>query len=108
MHRLFGLTRPSEGVSTLLANGHDPKPFLLDTTVPNLQLLPSGPIPANPADLLSSTRMDQIISQLKEECDFLLLDSPPIMASADPTILASKVDGVVLVVDTAMSRADSF
>ena len=108
MHRLFGLTRPSEGVSTLLANGHDPKPFLLDTTVPTLQFLPSGPIPANPADLLSSTRMDQIISQLKEECDFLLLDSPPIMASADPTILASKVDGVVMVVDTAMSRADSF
>ncbi len=108
LHRIFGFASPTGGVSTLLANTHGPQSLLLGTSVPGLRLLPSGPTLASPADLLGSSRMQEIIDDLKAECDILLLDSPPIIASADPAILASKVDGVVMVVNTGGTRTDAF
>ena len=108
LHRFLGVDRRAGGLSTLIADTEAPASYVRGTSIPGLSVLPSGPVPTNPADLLSSPRMSQIIDQLVEECDFLLLDSPPIVAAADSTILASKVDGVILVVTMGETRTDTF
>jgi Mrp family chromosome partitioning ATPase/uncharacterized protein involved in exopolysaccharide biosynthesis len=71
-----------------------------DTHIPNLGLISCGPaIPPNPVELLKSRRMSEILSELRETCDVLLCDSPPVLPVADALILASKLDGVLLVTD---------
>ena len=108
VHRFVNLDRRSGGLSSLMLDSMDAASQLRDTEIPNLRVLLCGPLPPNPADLLGTARMDQILDELKSECDILLLDSPPIMAASDPSILASKVDGVVLVVNIGQTRSDTF
>ena len=108
LYRFVKLDRRPGGLSTVIANGQSPLGHLRETTVPHLRALLSGPVPANPAALLGSPRMEQVIDDLKGDSDYVLLDSPPIMAAADSTILASKVDGVVLVVTLRETRLDTF
>ena len=64
----------------------------------NLYLMPAGPIPPNPAELLTSARMNRIMEELKGYFDLIIYDTPPISAVTDAQIMATKVDGVVLVV----------
>lgn len=72
--------------------------YLQETKVPGLRVLTTGPsLPANPADLLSSAKMDLILEVLKEEADVLILETPPLLPFADAATLAAKVTGVVLV-----------
>ena len=71
---------------------------LQETRVPGLRVLTTGPsLAANPADLLSSAKMDLILEVLKEESDVLILETPPLLPFADAATLAAKVTGVVLV-----------
>ena len=113
-HRMFSFNREGIsdghlGLSTLLANGTDQLELgLTDVGIPGLKILPGGEIPSNPADLLGSERMPQIIDALKESYDYILVDSPPILAAADPMILASQVEGVILVATIGESRSDDF
>lgn len=67
-------------------------------TVPNLDAIPTGPIPPNPADLLSSHRMAEAIEDLRQQYKFVVIDSPPVMAATDAVIISALADGVVLVV----------
>lgn len=67
-------------------------------TVPNLDAIPTGPIPPNPADLLSSHRMAEAIEDLRQQYKFVVIDSPPIMAATDAVIISALADGVLLVV----------
>ena len=67
-------------------------------TINNLYVLPSGPIPPNPSELLGSKVMDQLISELSEEYDIILFDTPPLLAVTDAQILGSRCDAVVLIV----------
>jgi len=114
LHRMFDLARNqgssrATGLSDFLANSHDDVLSLLkDTGTQNLRILTSGTIPPNPADLLSSPRMMEVIETLKRECDVMLLDSPPVLAAADSVILASMVDGIVFVVAMGEARPDTF
>jgi tyrosine-protein kinase Etk/Wzc len=62
----------------------------------NVWILPSGRIPVNPAEILAFKKLDNIIEELKERFDFVLFDSPPVLPVTDASLLASKVDGVVL------------
>lgn len=66
--------------------------------VPNLDAIPTGPVPPNPADLLSSHRMAEAIDDLRQQYKFVVIDSPPIMAATDAVILSALTDGVLLVV----------
>lgn len=86
---------------SLLAN-----PPLLETSVPNLSLLPAGERPPNPADLLSSRRMSDIIGLLKARAAYVLFDAPPVLAATDASLLALKTDGVLLVVKAGKTRRD--
>ena len=108
LHRFVGLDRRRGGLSSLIADTQSASAQLRETEIPGLKTVLSGPVPTNPADLLNSPRMDRIIDDLKAGCDYLLLDSPPIMAAADATILASKVDGVILVITMGDTRTDTF
>lgn len=81
-------------------------PPLQETPVPNLKLLPSGPLPPNPSELLGSRRMEEIIATLRERADLVLFDAPPIIAVTDAAVLASKVDGVLLVIRAGTTKRD--
>lgn len=67
--------------------------------VPGLSVLPAGPRPPNPAELLSSPAMEQLLRELRQRFDFLVVDSPPLLPVTDATVLSALVDGVVLVVE---------
>jgi len=82
------------------------KPPLEETGVPNLKLLGSGTIPPNPAELLASKRMDEVIATLLKIADMVLFDAPPIIAVTDAAVLASKVDAVLLVVSAGKTKRD--
>ncbi len=81
-------------------------PPLAETGVENLHILPAGDVPPNPADILSSKRMNEIIGVLKARAAYVLFDSPPVMAATDAALLSVKVDGVLLVVRAGQSRRD--
>jgi capsular exopolysaccharide synthesis family protein len=76
--------------------------------IPNPCVLPTGPIPPNPADLLSSARMHQGINELRSEYKFIVVDSPPVMAATDAVILSVLVDGVLLVVRSGETPKEAF
>jgi capsular exopolysaccharide synthesis family protein len=71
---------------------------LRETKVPGVSVLPSGPLPPNPTELLGFSKTGELIGQLANEADVVLLDSPPLQSYADASVLAPLVDGVVLVV----------
>lgn len=102
---LWGLSG-EKGLTTLMLEPSPSNPPLLKTSVDNLEVLPAGPLPPNPADLLSSRRMGEIIDVLKERADYVLFDCAPVLQASDTVILGRKIDGVLLVVRAGSSRRD--
>ncbi|MEA2103383.1 MAG: polysaccharide biosynthesis tyrosine autokinase [Candidatus Cloacimonadota bacterium] len=76
------------------------------TDAENLDIITSGHVPTNPSELLASPRMDELLDELKKEYDYVLLDSPPIIAVTDALILAKKVDALVLVLRVDITDKD--
>ncbi|MEZ4672710.1 MAG: polysaccharide biosynthesis tyrosine autokinase [Caldilineaceae bacterium] len=72
--------------------------LLQESSIPGLQVMTTGPLPPNPAELLGSRRMQDILQALREQADIVIVDSPPISAVSDALILTSQADGVLLVV----------
>ena len=104
VHRFFGLDNTSGLTSLLLRQNLGVEAALQATAVRGLRVLPSGPIPPNPAELLSSPRMGEIIEEAKALAEVILFDSPPLLAVSDPIILGSRLEGVALVVDAGRTR----
>lgn len=77
---------------------------IIPTEVDNLFLLPSGPLPPNPADLLASRRMAQLIQELETHLDCIIFDTPPVLAVADSSLLARLCDATLLVVQADTTR----
>ena len=97
-----GLSSYLAGVSTLdLVTVPHP-------AIPNLAAIPTGPLPPNPADLLSSHRLTEAIAELRTKYKFIVIDSPPIMAATDAVILSVQVDGVLLVVRSGETPKEAF
>ena len=96
LHRTFGVPN-AEGLSSLIAGGLDPEGAVKSTEVPGLFVLPSGPVPPNPAELLHSERFKHLVDELSQKYDRILFDSPPVGPVADPLILANQMDGTLLV-----------
>lgn len=82
------------------------QPPLQETAVPNLCLLPSGTIPPNPAELLASRRMSDVIAALQKHAEMILFDAPPVIAVTDAAVLSSKVDAVLLVVSAGKTKRE--
>jgi capsular exopolysaccharide synthesis family protein len=103
IHRLFK-TEANPGLSTVLAGDTPLDDALQATRIENLRVLPSGPTPPNPAELLSSQAMHQVIEQLLERADLVIFDTPPVIPVTDAQVLAPQVDGIVLVVEAGQAR----
>ncbi|KAB8144904.1 CpsD/CapB family tyrosine-protein kinase [Chloroflexia bacterium SDU3-3] len=107
LHTLFGVDNDSGLTSVILASEEEALP-LVATEVPGLHLLPSGPLPPRPADILGSRRMEALIARLRAQADIVLFDTPPVVAVTDAAVLATRVDGVLLVLQahkTSRERA---
>jgi polysaccharide biosynthesis transport protein len=76
--------------------------------IPNLSAIPTGPLPPNPADLLSSHKLADAIAELRTKFKFIVIDSPPIMAATDAVILSVQADGVLLVVRSGETPKEAF
>lgn len=105
LHSIFGLPNERGLTSALLEQGEGSLP-IQETSVPGLQLLPSGPLPPRPADLLGSRRMGVLIERLRAAADIVLFDTPPVVAVTDAAVLAPRVDGVLLVLYAGHTRRD--
>jgi non-specific protein-tyrosine kinase len=98
-HKIFGVTN-NQGLTTAILDNRTPVSYHIQPTkIPDLQVMPSGPIPPNPAELLNSQRMEQVLAELKTIADVVIFDTPPVLSVADASILASKTDGVLLVAE---------
>ena len=88
-----------QGLSTYLSQSHVTLDDVIQQLpIENLSLLPCGPIPPNPAELIISDRMKEMLSELSLRYDHIIIDSPPLINVTDPVILSTMVDGVILVV----------
>jgi non-specific protein-tyrosine kinase len=112
LHTIFGLPN-EQGLTTLVVDmaratggGSVAQIPLQNTQVANLQVLTSGPVPPNPAEILSSQRMGELLEMLRGKADYVLIDTPPIIAVTDAAVLASKVDGVLLVVNAGKTKRE--
>jgi len=103
---LFGLN-PGLGLTNLLVGDARLDEVLQDTGIPGLYLLASGPLPPNPAELLDSARMTQVIAELHTRADVVVFDSPPALLLADAAILSSKVDRVLLTAESGRVSVDA-
>ncbi len=77
-------------------------------TIPNLAAIPTGPLPPNPADLLSSHKFAEAIAELRTKFKFIVIDSPPVMAATDAVILSVQTDGVLIVVRSGETPKEAF
>jgi len=120
-HTIFGVANDQGLTGTLLSAGNAAQnnglarsyfPVselpLVQTQVPNLRLLTSGSLPANPAEVLNSALMGELIRRLGEEADYVLFDAPPLLAVTDAAILAARLDATLLVLKAGKtSREDA-
>lgn len=97
VHRYFNVNQ-EPGISNYLFGKSPLEEAMRTTEYENLYIISSGAIPPNPAELLSTVKMSEFLSLLKGKFDFIIIDSPPILAVTDAVILASRVDAVFLVI----------
>lgn len=106
LHRTFGM-EADVGLSSLLLGTAKIEESVRGTSVPGLDILPCGPVPPNPSELLRMDKLGRLLEQLHTRYDMVVLDSPPVIPVADPRILSSMVDGVVLVVKLGHTTLDA-
>lgn len=105
MHHTFQLSNRI-GLSSLLSRQADMTSVVQETTIPNLSVITSGPIPPNPSEMVASGRMSALIEELRDQYDIILIDTPPMLAVTDAQIISTKSDGVVLVLDSGRVKKD--
>lgn len=105
LHKALGVPR-GHGLSSLLIGESSFEDAIKTTDIPNLFLLPCGPMPPNPAELLLTDTFSNIIGELRERFDRILFDSPPVQAVSDAAVLARLSDGVVLVAHGGKTSRD--
>lgn len=105
MHHIFGVEK-DVGVTNYLVQNRSLKDVVKPTMVENLFLIPSGPLPPNPSELLASQKMKELIQNLLSEFDVVIFDSPPVIAVTDAQLIAAQVDGTVLVVKAEQTKRE--
>lgn len=105
IHKAFGLSNDI-GLSDVVVE-KAPISMAMQDFNNNLTILTSGKLPPNPADILGSNAMEEILEKLKEDFDYLVIDTPPIQDFADAQILSTKADGTILVVRAERTNKDS-
>ena len=106
LHRVFGVTL-AEGVTSVLVSDKTLAEVVVSTEVPNLDLLPCGPIPPNPAELLHSAHFNDFLREALSKYDRVIFDSPPLGAVIDAAVLAPQLDGVIVVIKAESTTRDA-
>ena len=96
-HKLFGIDR-APGLTDCLVEDFPISDVVYRTGIDNLELIPCGKTPPNPAEILASKKMNDVMQEINNKADLILYDSPPLVAVTDPVLLASRMDGILLVV----------
>ncbi len=103
IHKSFDLPN-MRGLTNAIIVGDDPMQYVQRTVCEGVDLLPSGPIPPNPSELLGHPRMKEILTTFRGKYEYIIIDTPPIGAVTDAAVLATVVDGVILVVHAGKTR----
>ena len=103
-HKLFGLSNGTGLTTALVEDPEALNGYLQDSGIENLRILPAGPIPPNPQELLGSQRMEELLRMLEKEADIVVLDTPPTLVVSDANVLAARASGVLMVVNTGKTR----
>jgi capsular exopolysaccharide synthesis family protein len=98
LHRFFG-RRQNIGLGNFILGNLPEEDLVTATSLPNLAVVCSGPLPPNPSELLGSPLMDRALKRLDEFADLVIIDTPPILAVTDAAVLAAGTQGVILVVE---------
>ena len=96
IHKRFSLPN-SKGITSILVQNRRIEECVLTTNIPNLYIIPSGPISSNPSELLGSKKMKEILNELSNSFDMILIDTPPIIYIADAQILSALAQGTIIV-----------
>lgn len=104
-HHIFGKSNRT-GLTTALFNQMPLEDIIQFTNTENLSIIQAGPTPPNPSELLSSDQMADLLKTARERFDMVIVDTPPIMSVTDAQIVATRSDGVVLVVDSGNVKKD--
>jgi len=105
LHRVFGIDR-DHGVTTALLDLANLSQVEHETSVPNLSVVTTGPLPPNPAEILHSESFMKMLTMLRERYDCVVIDSPPVVPVTDSAVLSTVVDGTVLVVRAFKTTKD--
>jgi capsular exopolysaccharide synthesis family protein len=105
LHTSLGIPR-HKGLTNLIVGDHDYDEVIKTTAIPNLFILPCGPLPPNPAELLMSKRFETVLAELESRFDRIILDSPPLQVVTDAVVLSKQTDGVILVVHAEKTLRD--
>ncbi len=103
VHSIFNL-KMEPGLTDYLLARVDLDAIIRETPIPGLSIIPCGPMVQNPAEMLTSRRMKDLIQELKKRYDIIIFDTPPMVTIADAMVVARQADGVVLVVTVNLSK----
>jgi len=106
-HEIWGMSNERGLTTMMLEDTAMSTPPLVETDIENLSILPSGALPPVPTDVLSNQRMNDVIGVLKARANYIIFDSPPILAASDAALLGNKIDGVLLIVQSGHTRRDN-
>ena len=97
LHKVFGLDKPATGLASIVKGDTEPQDAIIEIReTPNLHVLACGPRPENPSELLSSQQFADTLEMFREQYDFVIVDTPPVLAVSDPCAVSARVDGVIL------------
>ncbi|PFB95609.1 tyrosine protein kinase [Bacillus cereus] len=105
LQTVFG-THNMKGLTNVLSGQSSFTECVQETVVENVYIMPAGPIPPNPAELLATERMDEVLLEAYERFDLVLVDTPPVLVITDAQILANKCDGIILVIRSEQTERD--
>lgn len=107
IEKVLGIASTQEGLADWLADSNVTNIMVSVPGTPGLVVVPAGPPPANPGELLATNRFAGLMDELSEQFDIILVDAPPVLSAADASSIASAVDGTIVVVDSSRTDTDT-
>jgi len=105
LHHTFGIFN-TVGLSTVLSKQDEFNSAIQETPIVGLFVLPSGPFPPNPAELLSSKSFDAFLKEMKKDYDIIIFDAPPLLSVSDAQVLSNQCDGTLLIIHSAVAEKE--
>lgn len=106
LHSIFGF-RKNVGLSNCIIGKAGVADAAFPTEIENLYLMPCGTLPPNPSELLGSNSMKALLTEMRQKFDFIIIDSPPVIAVTDAAVLSSMIDGVILVLKARQTNQEA-